>query len=153
MSLKNLTEEELEEKFEMFIFNIDDCLEQFIEKTEGKNILLDYSVPSLKLLENYLVENKTTINDDDYNDAASYLGEVIRRNYKGKWICNLDKENNSLYYGFPVITKHVNYDILYSPFHVVKAFLLRHKENLFITSIESQLNPQKIDLSDLPDED
>ncbi|MFW0716006.1 hypothetical protein [Pedobacter sp. N23S346] len=153
MSLKNLTEEELEEKFEMFIFNIDDCLEQFIEKTEGKNILLDYSVPSLKLLENYLVENKITINDDDYNDAASYLGEVIRRNYEGKWICNLDKENNSLYYGFPVITKHVNYDILYSPFHVVKAFLLRHKENLFITSIESQLNPQKIDLSDLPDED
>lgn len=153
MSLKNLTKKELEEKFEMFIFNMDDCLEQFIEKAEEKEVILDYSISSLKLLENYLSENKTTVDDDDYNDAASYLGEVIRKNYNGQWICNLDKENNSLYYGFPVITKHVNYDILYSPFHVIKAFLLRHKENLFTTSIESQLNPQKIDLSDLLNED
>jgi len=153
MALKDLPSKQLEEKFEIFIFNMDDCLEQFIERAEKKEIILDYSILSLKLLENYLLENKTTINDDDYNDASSYLGEVIRKNYNGQWICNLDKENNSLYYGFPVITKHVNYDILYSPFHVVKAFLLRHKENLFFISIESQLNPQKIDLSDLPNED
>ncbi len=93
-----------------------------------------------------------TIDDDDYDNAVCYLGEVVIKNYGGNWICNLDKKYNSLYYGFPVITNHTKQKILYSPFHIIRAFLLRKKENLLTTSIESQINPTTIDLSDLPDE-
>jgi hypothetical protein len=153
MSLENLSQEELEEKFEMFIFNMSDYLEQIIEIAKEKNINLDYSMESLPFLEEYLIKNKITINDIDYDSASAYLGQVLRKNYGGKWICNLDKENNSLYYGYPVITGHTKYDVLFSPFHVIKAFLLRHKNNLLTTAIESDISPTEIDWSKFPTEE
>jgi len=111
------------------------------------------SLNSLKDMESYIIKNNTTVNDDDYNDLSAYLGEVLRLTYGGKWICNLDKINNSLFYGFPVIEGHSDSGVLFSPFHIVKAFILRKKTNLFYEAIENQVNPQKIDWSQFPTED
>ncbi len=103
-------------------------------------------------MENYINKNNITIEDDDYNDLSAYLGEIVRLKYGGKWICCLDKINNSLYYGFPVIEGHSIPDVVFSPFHVIKAFILRRKPNLFYDAIENQVNPQQIDWSQFPDE-
>lgn len=74
MTVENLSKEQLLEKFELFLFNMDDIVEAFVEKLESKGITLDYSLRSLTLLESYLSENKVTIQDDDYNDASEYVG-------------------------------------------------------------------------------
>jgi hypothetical protein len=142
-----MEDEELEEKFENYLFNIDEYLESISNKANHQGYNFDYSLDTLNDVENYIIKNNTTIESDDYNDLAAYLGEVLRLNYGGKWICNLDKENNSLSYGFPVIEGHSIPDVLFSPFHVVKAFILRKKSNLFFEAIESQVNPKDIDWS------
>ena len=147
--LEKLTKEELEEKFELFLFNMADCLEQFEEKTDKQGYNFDYTLNSLPLIEKYIIDNNILIDSNDYNDISSYLGEVVRKNFKAsKWICNLDNVNNSLYFGFPVITGHSKVKgVLFSPFHLVKAFILRKKLNLLYQAIESQVNPQPIDWS------
>jgi hypothetical protein len=153
MSLENLSKEEIEEKFEIFLFNISDSIEQIEDKANQQNLKFDYTLNSLRNIEIYILKNNTTITDDDYNDLSAYLGEVLRQNSKGKWICNLDKEGNSLYYGFPVITGHSIDGVLFSPFHLIKAFILRKKENLFKDAIDSQVNPKEIDWSGYPNEE
>lgn len=148
---KSLSQEELEEKFEMFLFIMSDSLEQLEKKALEQGLKFDYTIESLIDVEKYIVKNKITINDN-YNDLASYIGEFVRKKYGGKWTCNLDNINNSLYYGFPVITGHTSYDVLFSPFHLVKAYLIRPKERLFENAIKSQINPQKIDWNRFPTE-
>jgi len=152
--MENLSKEELEKKFENFLFNIDDCLNNIIDKAGSQGYNFDYSLDSLIDMEKYIIENNTTLNDDDYNDLSAYLGEVHRLEYGGKWICNLDEENNSLSYGFPVIEGHSSIpNVLFSPFHVVKAFILYKKINLFRDAIKSQVHPKDIDWSQYPNED
>ncbi|MDR2969369.1 MAG: hypothetical protein LBV32_07170 [Tannerellaceae bacterium] len=153
MSLDKLSEKDLNEKFENFLFNMSDYLEQIKVKANRQNFIFDYSIENLNQVETYLIDNNTPVDSDDYNDISTYLGEVVRINYGGKWICCLDKENNSLYYGFPVIEGHAKVkNLLFSPFHIVRSFILNHKNNLFINAIESQVNPQKIDWSKFPTE-
>jgi hypothetical protein len=130
--MKDLSQEEWQEKFENFLFNIDEYLENIIDKGNIQGYNFDYSLNSLNDIESYIIKNNTTVNDDDYNDLAAYLGEVIRLKYGGKWICNLDNVNNSLYYGFPVIEGHSIPDVLFSPFHLIKAFILGRFKNLKI---------------------
>jgi len=138
--MKNLSTEEIKEKFENFLFNIDNYLESIIDKANSQGYVFDYSLNSLKDMESYIIDNNITADSDDYSDLSAYLGEVLRLTHSGKWICNLDEKNNSLYYGFPVIEGHTIPDVLFSPFHIVKAFILRKKINLFREAIENQVN-------------
>ena len=133
-----------EEKFEQFLFHCDDYLENIIERAKNQGYIFDYSFETLKDIENYINKSNTTIEDDDYNDLSAYLGEVVRLKYGGKWACCLDKKNNSLYYGFPVIDGHSAFDVVFSPFHLIKAYILRKKPNLFSEAIENQVNPKQI---------
>ncbi|GAD06202.1 hypothetical protein [Porphyromonas crevioricanis] len=151
--MQNLNSEILEEKFETFLSCVDDYVENLQLRAKRKGIYLDVSLDSLCELEKYIVQNDVSVDSDEYNDCAAYLGEVVRKEFQGKWICNLDKEDNSLYYGFPVIQGHAPNNVLFSPFHVVKAFVLRKKENLFITAIKSQIYPATIDWSKFSVED
>ena len=145
MSLAHLSKEELVEKFEQFLFNMTNCLEQFEEKSLKKGYHFDYGFDSLSLVEKYIVENEVIIESDDYNDISSYCGEVLRKNIEGsKWICNLDEENNSLYYGFPVIEGHSIPNVLFSPFHIIRLFILRKKPNLIYDAIASQLSVEQL---------
>ena len=154
MSLKNLKKEELEDKFENFIFHLDDYLDEFIKKLEAKGYKLDYSEKSLSILEKYIIEQKINANSDDVNDASSYFGEVVRKKYGGKWICNLDEKTNSLYYGLPVITGLGKIDgVLLSPFTSVKSLIIRPRENHFKIIIDNHINPEEIDWTGFPDED
>ncbi|MFJ1435833.1 hypothetical protein ACILFN_10895 [Capnocytophaga canimorsus] len=144
---------ELEDKFENFIFNIDNYVESIQNKAKSQGLDFDLSIKSVDLIEKYIVNNDITIENDDYNDLSAYLGEVVRRNFQNaQWKCNLDKVNNSIYYGFPVIEGHSTEGILLSPFHLIKAFILRKKERLLLGAIENQINPELIDWSDFPTE-
>lgn len=153
MSIENSTTNELEERFDNFIFNIDDYIESLQEQADHQGLKLDLSLSSLGNLEQFVVKLDISVNSHEYNDCSAYLGEVVVQNFKGKWTCNLDKENNSLYYGFPVVTGHSKEGVLFSPFHVVKAFILRKRHHLFIDAIKSQVEPTEIDWSTFPNEE
>ena len=123
---------------------MDDCLEEFLKKSSLKGYHFDYTFDSLSLVEKYIIENNVIVESNDYNDISSYIGEVLRKNAKGsKWICNLDKKQNSLYYGFPVIEGHSVPDVLFSPFHAVSNFIAKKKPNLFYIAIESKINAKR----------
>ena len=140
--MTELVDTELKENFDEFLLNVDNYLIEIIDKANRQSYKLDFSLKTLKYIEKYIIRVDVVIDDDDYNDLSVYLGEVLRRNYGGKWICNLDKENNSLSYGFPVIEGDYNPGVLFSPFHVVKAFILRRKSGHFRAAIESYVHPK-----------
>jgi hypothetical protein len=153
MSLRNYTQEQLEDKFEMFLFNMSDYLENIIAKAAQQGLMLDYSLDSLENLEAYLKENKITKDSEEVNDAACYFGEVVRKKYGGRWKCSLDLENNSRYYGKPVITEHTTpKDLELSPFDAVIGYTIRPREHHFAKIIENHIETQPLDLSEFPDE-
>ena len=142
MNLENLSTQELKDKHELFLCNMTEQQEEFIKDSKTNGFEFDYSLESLEVVENFILAKKIDINDDQYNDCATYFGEVVRTNIGGKWECSLDKEMNSLYYGFPVIFGHSKFDIQLSPFHVVKIFMLRQRKNHFLKIIENHTNPK-----------
>lgn len=92
MKFENLTNEKLDDKFNLFLFNMSDNLEQLEQLTAEDGYNLDYSIPNLTQIEKYIIKNKISVESNDYNDISAYVGEVIRTIYGGKWICNLDKK-------------------------------------------------------------
>lgn len=151
--MKDLSVEELENNFDNFIFNIDDYIDSIQEKARAQGYNFNLTINSLDEVEEYIITNNINVQDDDFNDLSAYLGEFVVENFEGRWKCNLDKVNNSLYYGFPVIEGHSLSDVLFSPFHVIKAFILRKRKGLLKEAILSQVNPQKIDWTNYPTED
>ena len=71
--MQNLDSGILEEKFENFLFNIDDYIESLQLTAEQKGICLDMSLGSLYSLEKYIVQNNVSVDSDDYNDCSTYL--------------------------------------------------------------------------------
>ena len=154
LNSKDLTKEELEDKFNNFIFNIDDYLESIIDKADEQGCNLDYSLRSLNDLEKYLSENNTDKDSDDVNDAAAYFGEVVRKNFGGTWKCSLNMETNSMYYGKPVITNYTDpEDLELSPFESVLFYLIEPTENHFLGIIENDLDFDGLNLNDIPTEE
>ncbi|WP_160138676.1 hypothetical protein [Chryseobacterium sp. c4a] len=147
MNIDNLTPIELEEKFQKFLLNIDGYIENLRSKAENENLKLDMSLNSLNDLETYSSKTNIAVDIDHYTDVAAYLGELVRKEFGGKWICCLDKENNPAYYGFPVIEGHAPEGVLFAPFFVVEAFLLREKKSLFLNAIKIQVGANRIDWS------
>ena len=105
---------------------------------------LDLSVESLNELEEMILKMNVDENHALFDDIASYIGQVVVENYGGKWECCLDK-NNSLYYGFPVIAGFNNYDVLLSPYSVLKIFIHRKKSGQIFHSIDICINPPAFD--------
>jgi len=153
MRLKDLSVKELEEKFENFIFYIDDYLEDFIERADAQGYNLDYSIRSLSDLEDYLTKNKVDKDSDDVNDAAAYFGEVVRKKYGGSWQCSLDLINNSLHYGKPVIVDYtIPKDLELSPFDSVLLYITRPRKDHFLITIENDIDDEPLNLDEFPTE-
>ena len=153
MSLQDLTKEELDEKFEMFLFNMDDNLEEFIERLDKKGYHLDYSEKSLNTLEQFIINEKIGWDDDDVNKAGMYFGEYIRKKYNGKWRCSLEDKDN-IYYGMPVIFGYTEpKDLEISPIDDVQTLIVRPRKNHFKIIIDNDINPEEIDWTGFPDEE
>ncbi|OYD07117.1 hypothetical protein [Paludifilum halophilum] len=96
-----------EERFQHWLFDMDDVLEDFIEKFPGN---LDYSPSSLNILENWLLKQYSSAEELKSKDQfpnldaiGRYIGEVYRKNLKGvRWGIELDDESN-VFYGLPII--------------------------------------------------
>ena len=125
--MKEESKKELLEMFDKFYLKVDFRIGHLknVAKEAGYN--LDLSVESLDVLEDYILKMNIDSDHDLYDDVASYIGEVVRNTYGGKWECCLDKKN-SLFYGLPVISNFNKYGVLLSPYSLLKIFIHRKKE-------------------------
>lgn len=154
MNQKRKTKKELAEMFENFLFSVDDYMESILEKTKEQGYILDFSLQSLSNLEKYLVQNRINANDDDVNDSAAYLGEVIRKSIGGMWKCSLDLKNNSIYYGRPVITAYTTpKDLEFSPFDCILNYLEDPEPGYLIKAVKNDLDDEPLNLDNIPTEE
>jgi hypothetical protein len=137
--------------FEMFLFHMDDLLESFVGRAEQQGIILDYSIDSLDKLQVIASDVMAKPQSDFHGNASKYLGEVVRKNFGGKWVLSLDMKENSLYYGKPVLIGFSKHDTQFSPYSVMRSVLLRPNRSLKEIVLYS-VNPVPLDLSHLPTE-
>jgi len=148
--MKYNVENELE-KFEHWLFEMDDRLEPLIEYAESKGFILDYSLESLNDFEIFISNEKIGFDHDLFITCARYLGEVLVQNFGGKWILDI-KDPNSLYYGKPVIAEYSKYSTLFSPINILKNYTREYKKGLLLKAIMSDIDPEGIDLNKYPTE-
>lgn len=138
--LRKATKKELLETFDKFLLAVDFRIEHLKYATKDAGCNFDFSMVSLSTLEKLILEKNINETHDLFDDVASYIGEVVRNTYGGKWECCLDKKN-SLFYGLPVISNFNKYGVLLSPYSLLKIFIHRKKEGQIAHSIEICVNP------------
>jgi len=146
-----MNEKQDKEKFESFLAEVN-CLPDFlIEKAENKGYNLDYSIDSLNELERYLSTENIKKDDEDQQFAAMYLGELIIKNYGGKWVIDLD-DLKSLDFAIPIIKGHSKFDVTFNPFHAVSIYIIRKVSGILYKSIRADVSAKKLGLDSYPTE-
>jgi hypothetical protein len=155
MNPSSLDFTEATEKFQLFLFELEDRQEAFTEMAAAEGYVLDYCLGSLTELERYLTA--LTWSWDDKSDEAvgrrldcwTYLGEVMRRNYGGDWQLSWN-DDNSANRGHFFITGHRPIDgVEFTPLRLVKAFIQRGKPGALTRAVQVQAVSTQIDLRDL----
>jgi hypothetical protein len=132
------TAEELN-KFQQFLFEMDDVLEPFLAEANAAGYELDYSLNSLCILEEYLLSKTDDAKDGELlNRAARYVGEVFRKNVGGRWqLCLKDPEY--LYFKLPVISGYSDKPIEFCPLEIVKNFTHKKIRKMLTTAVAAHL--------------
>lgn len=151
-----LNKEEEQEKLQQFIFEIDDLLEEFIDDTESLGYILDYTINSLDTLERFILDKEIVNTDNDLDIRTKcwiYLGELFRKLIKkGEWSVSLNDEN-TINYGLYTISNYNNEKTEFVPIRYVKAFILKKEKGFFRSVIKNHINPELLNLDDIPTED
>lgn len=136
-----MTKEEKKEEFQVWLFEMDDRLEAFLEHVAMEGIKLDYSLDSLDAFGKFLLLEHYTPNHDYFITAARYYGEVVRKTYGGKWILDIEDEN-SLYYGLPVIKNYSPFEgMLFYPIDILGNFCRKKNKGLLKRAILADIEP------------
>lgn len=118
-----ITQEELD-KFEMFLFEMDDVLDEFVVEAEQAGYILDYSLDSLDTLERYYTLRHGQMDEERLiNRCARYLGEVFRLTVGGKW--RLSSHPRGLYFKLPILTDYSGKNLEYCPIAIFRSFVRR----------------------------
>lgn len=144
-----ISQEELD-KFQVFLFEMDDVLEEFTEEAAQAGYKLDFSLDSLDTLERYYAFRHGHRDEERLiNRCARYLGEVCRLTVGGKWKLSLNARG--LYFKLPVITDYSDKNLEYCPLALFGTFT-RHRNSGFLRkTVQGDLryargsNPQGMD--------
>ncbi len=130
---------EEQDKFEQFLFEMDDVLQPYVGAAVEHGYALDYSLESLAELERYWSATGDGQRDGPAaNRASRYLGEVFRRRIGGMWrLC--DKGTRYLYQGLPVISGYASADIEFCPIEAFGNFVVRGEPGMLRRIVESHL--------------
>ena len=130
--------EELE-KFQYFLFEMDDILDDFLMEAGTAGYQSDFSLDSIPLLEAYLLANLgQEVESRLKNKAARYLGEVFRKDVGGKWELSL-KDPNYLYYKLPVIIGYSNKPIEFCPVEVIENLAFKEGKGMLRRAVDAHL--------------
>jgi hypothetical protein len=136
-----------QEKFEQFLFEMDDVLNQFVDAAAAAGFELDYSFDSLDVLERYCLARKTSNSADDsfVSAAARYYGEVVRKVYGGKWYLEIDNPKHLLY-GLPVLVGYAPSRVKLSPHQTIRMFAKGKPAGFLKRVIDTDRQPRVLDL-------
>lgn len=145
-----MNKNDAKEKFDKFIFILEDQITALEERGESYGVLLTRDMSSLEKLEE-LFDEMTVSSSKEERDELSisfgrYLGEIVRETFGGMWHLPLDDPRN-INFNTPVIVGHTNLDGLEFPaLGVMRAYSLRGKRGLLRRSIMSQVEPIAADI-------
>lgn len=124
-----VTPEDLE-KFEDFLFEMDDVLEAFLADAASSGYTLDYSVPSLDAMEQFLLANAGSSDLSRIeNRAARYLGEVFRKKFGGTWQLCQD-EPRHICFKLPIIKGYLSNGAEFCPIAIINNFMFSRRLGL-----------------------
>lgn len=160
MSKKTLNIEQAIEDFNLFLFHIDDYLDELTEKAESQGFNLDFSLESLINLAEYVRKNQIFNDKNHIADFANcwiYLGEVFRKLAPGSyWTIGLDDIKN-MNYGLYFLTGYDEEMAEFIPILYLNNFTLSSPEeldnNFFYELVQFELNPIIPDLDEFPTEE
>lgn len=147
MAFNQLSQDEKEAQFATFLLNLEDDLDELVEEAARDGYALDFSVNSLSELERYVLDKGVNFQDPS-EDALlqrsrcwEYLGEVVVKNYDGRWRLS-DNEDNSANRGMFVVVGH-SYaaGVEFVPARYLRMFTTRKKPGLLRGILESDVNP------------
>lgn len=148
------------EELELFIFHIDDWVEELIEKAENQGFRLDFSQESLKDLAVFVRKNNIINNRENINDFANcwiYLGEVFRKMAKNAYWTVGTEDKRNMNYGLYYLTGYDNEMSEFIPVLYLNNFTLSTEDeldnNFFYRLVEFKLNPIIPNLDYLPTEE
>jgi hypothetical protein len=126
------------EKFQFYLFEMDDVLEAFIAEAKQAGVKLDYSKQSLDTIEPYLLEKLAAGANRDLlrNQAGRYLGETFRKLMGGHWELCL-KDPDYIYFKLPVVTGYSAMPIEFCPNEVMGNFLASQKPGMLKRAFEA----------------
>jgi hypothetical protein len=144
------------EKFDDFLMIFDDQTDALESDADTRGIKLDFSLSSLAKLEQLFPMMAEGVDKDMTNRLivyfGRYLGEIVRTNYGGKWHLPLD-DPKSVNFNTPVIVGHTPIEGLeFAPIGMMRAFALKRQPGMLWRAIDADINPRRIDLSDLIEE-
>lgn len=144
----SLSKQEEQEKFEQFLFEMDDVLESFVDQAGAAGYLLDYSLESLDRLEQFYLSRQMdeAQREDFIQKAARYLGETVRQVYGGKWQLEIDNPKH-LYYGLPVLTGHAPSKVKLCPQQTFRIFTKGKPAGFLRQVVASQVNPMPLQIT------
>jgi hypothetical protein len=132
------------EKFNKFVFHIDDTLEKFSAIELDNGTPLDATSHSLSEFENLiLVSNVSVENDLAINEYAQYLGEVVRKSYGGRWSLG-DNPDSELDYNMPVISGFNDVGFVFNPILIVRNLVIRKNRGILVRAFEAQSGQDRL---------
>lgn len=142
------------EKFEDFLMEMDDVLDDFADHAQASGFELDTTVQSLDRLERYFLSMEPRFLDQTeierfINRAGRYLGEVLRINYGGRWELCIDDPNH-IYYGQPMITGYAKQNLEFAPIAAFRRFSRRKQPGMLRQIIDNHINPTLPDVKPEP---
>lgn len=137
-SKKSLASDEEVEKFEQFLFEMDDVLEEFVGTAAQAGFDLNYSTESLADLEKFIIANRDGSDRSFDNRAARYLGEVFRKVVGGKWELCL-KNPKYMYFKLPVVSGYSAHPIEFCPIEMIANFKAKQNFGMLRTALDSHL--------------
>jgi hypothetical protein len=132
------------ERFNQFVFSIDDSLAEILADASEYGLVMDCSENSLGPFESYVLKSKISINDDlAINKCAQYLGEVFRKSHGGIWKIG-DNPESDLDYNLPVIADFNDVGFVFNPLLLVRNFVIRQQLGMFKRAFEAQSGKDRL---------
>lgn len=138
------TQEELD-KFEHYLFEMDDVLAAFVSDARREGVDLDFSMESLDRLEAFVLsapKDEADAVELLKSRSARYLGEVFRKHSGGRWeLCLGDPKY--LYFKLPVIAGYATTPIEFCPVEVIANFLHSAKRGTLRSAVAAHLEHKR----------
>jgi hypothetical protein len=134
------------EKFNKFIFSIDDSIDELRSIFNAEKLSFSFSEVALFEIEK-LISRRKIRSDDSHmiNVIAQYIGEYMRKNHGGQWQLGSDEEDD-FSFNMPCIVGHNTAGNYFNPIEITENYIADPFEGFFEGAIRAEFDFDKIDI-------